>query len=263
MTAPLAPRPPDALAQPAAPPGFFTGTRELFAGLGYIVRTPAAWPLALVPVAVAGVVTVLVGATLLAIVTPRVAAMVGDHAVLAALAKILAGVLALILAALIGAGVAQPLSGPALNRLVRGAEAELGAPPWPQIGFVEDVGRALGSMMVGYMFGLPLLAILATITFFVPPAAVVTFPLKLVVLAILFAWDFCDYPLSLHGMPLGKRIALVVRHARAMIGFGLGLALLSLIPCAPFFALPIGVAGAARLVQRIERSERAARPVDG
>lgn len=260
MTAPLAQQPPGALAQPADRPGFFTGTRELFGGVGYIVRTPAAWPLALVPVAVAGVVTVLVGATLLAIVTHRVAALVGDHAVLAAFAKILAGVLALILAALIGASVAQPLSGPALNRLVRGAEAELGAPPWPETGFVEDMGRALGSMMVGYMFGIPLLVLLSIVSFFVPPAIVITFPLKLVVLAILFAWDFCDYPLSLHGMPLGERISLVVRHARAMIGFGLGLALLSLIPCAPFFALPIGVAGAARLTRRIQQFEKGGGP---
>lgn len=259
MSDPLATRPADALAKPLERPGFLTGTRELFAGFGFIAKTPSVWPLALVPVAVAGVTTAIVGTTLAAIVVPRVAALVGPHAVLAVLAKILAAVLVLILAALVGAAVAQPLSGPALNRIVRRVEADLGAPAWPDTGFVEDMGRALGSMLVGYMFGLPLLLLLSIVSFAVPPAVVVTFPLKLVVLALLFAWDFCDYPLSIHGMPLGARIALVVRHARVMIGFGLGLALLSLIPCAPFFALPIGVAGAARLTRRIEQFEASAR----
>lgn len=256
--APLVPVAPDPLATPAAPPSLLDGTRALFSGLGFIARTPAMWPLALVPVAVAGVVTAVVGGSVIAFVTPRVAAMVGPHAVLAVLAQILAAVLSLIVAALIGAGVAQPLSGPALNRIVRRVEADMGAPPRPETGFVEDMGRALGSMLVGYTFGLPLLAILAVISFVFPPAAVITFPLKLIVLALLFAWDLFDYPLSIHGMPLGQRIALVVRHAKVMIGFGLGIALVSLIPCAAFFALPIGVAGAARLARRIELLERGA-----
>ena len=88
-----------------------------------------------------------------------------------------------------------------------------------------------------------MLALLSLISFVVPPAAVVTFPLKLLVVAMLFAWDLCDYPLSVRGMPVGARVTLVARHVPAMLGFGLGLALLSLLPCAAFLALPIGVAG--------------------
>lgn len=259
MSSPLAPRSPDALAPPIERPGFLTGTRELFAGLGFVARTPAIWPLALVPVAVAGVTTTAVGATLASIVLPRVAALLGPHAVLAVLAEILAAVLVVIVAALIGAAVAQPLSGPALNRIVRRVEADVGAPAWPDTGFVEDMGRALGSMLVGYMFGIPLLVVLSIVSLLVPPAVFVTFPLKILVLALLFAWDFCDYPLSIHGMPLGARLNLVVRHARVMIGFGFGIALISLIPCALFFILPVGVAGAARLTRRIERFEEASR----
>lgn len=257
-TAPLAPRPAEPLALASERPGLLDGTRALFSGLGFIARTPAMWPLALVPVVVAGVVTTLVGGAVIALVTPHVAAAVGPHPVLAVLAKILAGVLALIVAALIGAGVAQPLSGPALNRIVARVEADMGAPARPETGFFHDMARALGSMLVGYTFGLPLLAVLSVISFLVPPAVVITFPLKLIVLALVFAWDFFDYPLSIHGMPLGQRIALVVRHARVMIGFGLGLALVSLIPCAAFFVMPIGVAGAARLARQIELFEQRA-----
>lgn len=259
MSSPLAPRPTDALATPPERPGFVMGTRELFAGLGFVARTPSIWPLALVPVAIALVTTTAVGATLATIVMPRIAALLGPHAVLKVLAQILAAVLVVILAALIGAGVAQPLSGPALNRIVRRVEADVGAPPWPETGFVEDMGRALGSMMVGYLFGIPLLAILSIVSLVAPPAVFVTFPLKIVVLALLFAWDFCDYPLSIHGLPLSARLDLVVKHARAMVGFGVGIALMSLIPCALFFVLPVGVAGAARLTRKIERFEEASR----
>lgn len=256
MSADLAPRAPNPLALPAEKPSFFDGTRALFGGLGFIARTPSAWPLALVPIAAAGLVTVVLGASISALVIPRVAAAIAPHsAVLAVIAQILAVVLMLVLAALIGVGVAQPLSGPALNRIVRRVEAEDGAPARPDTGFLEDIGRALSSMLVGYAFGLPLLAVLAVITFAFPPAAVVTFPLKLIVLALLFAWDFCDYPLSIHGLPVAARVRLVVRHARAMVGFGFGLALVSLIPCAALLILPAGVAGAAKLLRRIERWE--------
>jgi len=257
MTSALAPLPTGPLPRAAARPGFLDGTRALFFGFGFLARTPALWPLALVPLLIAVAATALLGGGAAALILPRVAALFGAHAVLALFAKILAGFLLAIVAALAGLGVAQPLSGPALNRILRRVEADLGAPAWPPTGFVEDVGRALSSILVGYGFGLPLLAALALISFLAPPAVVITFPLKLVVLALLFSWDLLDYPLSARGMPVAGRVALVARNARPMIGFGFGLALLSLIPCAALLALPIGVAGAARLTRQIERWEAA------
>jgi CysZ protein len=253
--APLAP-PADPLALAPTRPGFLDGTRALFGGFAFLVRTPATWPLALVPVMVAGLVGTLVFALGASLVFPYVAAHLGPKShLLAALVNVLAGALLAVIAAVVGLGLAQPLSGPALNRIVRRVEGSLGAPAWPQTSALTDVGRALGSILVGYTFGLPLLALLALISLFFPPAAVVTFPLKLVVLALLLAWDLLDYPLSIHGLPLGQRVAFVVRNARALVGFGFGLALLSLIPFAGLLALPAGVAGAARLTRGIERWE--------
>lgn len=259
MSSPLAPRAPDTLA-PTTRPGILAGAGALFSGFGFLARTPGTWPLALVPVAIIVAVTAALGGAAIHVLTPWFAGLFGERwAFLALLADLLAGALALIVAALVGFALAQPLSGPALNRIVRRAEAELGAPAWPPSGVIEDVGRALQSLAVGYALGLPVLAALALVTFLVPPAAVVTVPLKLVVLALLFAWDLCDYPLSIHGVPVGARVAFVARNAGAMIGFGAGLALLSLVPCMPFLALPAGVAGAARLTRRIELFEAAAR----
>jgi CysZ protein len=256
MSQALAPVPLDPLALAPARPGFLDGTKALFGGFAFLVRTPAAWPLAMVPVLVAGLVGTLAFALGAALVFPFVAARLGPTSHwLAALVNVLAGVLMAVIAAVVGLGLAQPLSGPALNRIVRRVEASVGAPPWPETSALTDVGRALASIAVGYTVGIPLLGLLALISLVFPPATVVTFPLKLVVLALLFAWDLLDYPLSIHGLPVAQRVAFVVRNARALLGFGFGLALLSLIPFAALLALPAGVAGAARLTRGIERWE--------
>jgi CysZ protein len=102
---------------------------------------------------------------------------------------------------------------------------------------------------------MPILALLVVVNIVVPPAVVVTVPLKLVVVALLVAWDLCDYPLSIRGVPIRERVAFMGRNAGAMVGFGFGLALISLLPCALFLAIPAGVAGATRLIATIERAE--------
>lgn len=257
----MAPVPPAPLAPPGARPGFFDGTSALFSGIWFVVRSPAVWPLALVPVGIAGLITAGVTAGTLHALVPVISRAFGPRlGFLATLVEILVAVLALIVAALLGFGIAQPLSGPALNRIVRRAEAEVGAPPWPPTGFLEDVGRALQSIGVAYAVGLPVLAVLYVVTLVFPPAAVVTFPIKLLVLGLLISWDLCDYPLSIHGMPVRARVAFVTRNLPAMLGFGFGLGLLSMVPCLMIFALPGGVAGAARLTRRIEQFEAASRP---
>jgi CysZ protein len=256
MTAALTPRPSGSIARPGARPGFLDGAGALFGGFGFVLRTPAVWPLALIPAAIACTVTTLVASLSLHFLVPAIAGLFGPRwHFLAVPADVLVGALALLVAALAGFGLAQPLSGPALNGIVRRVEADMGTPPRPPTAFAEDVVRALASIAVSYAVGLPILALLALVSFLAPPAAVVTFPLKLVVLAVLVTWDLCDYPLSLRGMPIGARIAFVARNAGAMIGFGFGLALLSLIPGALLLVLPAGVAGAARLARRIELFE--------
>jgi len=244
------------MSQATARPGFFDGVGALFSGFGFVLKNPPVWPLAMVPVAIAGLITTLVAGGTMHAVIPAVGRLFGGHlGLLARVVELLIGALALVVAALVAFGIAQPLSGPALNRIVRRAEEDLGAAPRPPTGFWEDVLRALHSIAVAYGVGLPVLAVLALVTFFFPPAGVVTFPLKLVVLALLVAWDLCDYPLSAHGMPVGARISFVGRNLGAMVGFGFGLALLSLLPCALVLVLPAGVAGAARLTRRIELFE--------
>jgi CysZ protein len=247
-------------AAPPERPGFGAGLRAFFGGIGFVVGNPSVWPLAMVPVVIATALTALLAWAGASVVPPFIASLIGPTtgtlgAVLTTIAQVAATLLALVLALLLGFGLAQPLSGPALERLVRRVEASVGAPTWPPTSVLSDMGRSLQSVIVGYAFGLPLLAILFVVDLVFAPAVVVTVPLKLLVTAMLLAWDVCDYPLSIRGVSIGTRVAFMKRNASAMIGFGIGLAIAAVVPCLLVFVLPFGVAGAARLTNQIERFE--------
>jgi len=242
---------------PAARPGFSAGVRSLFGGLGLIFGDPGLWPLAMVPILVAIVIIALLGWGAVSFVPEQVRALLGAHGggVLGTVVAVAATGIALIVSLLLGLALAQPLSGPALERIVRRVEAKLGAPAWPATTLLADVRRSLETVVVTYAFGLPILAALFVVNLVFPPAVVITVPLKLAVMAILLAWDLCDYPLSIRGVLVATRVAFMKRNAGAMLGFGFGLALLGLVPCLLVLVLPAGVAGATRLIVQIERWE--------
>jgi CysZ protein len=254
---PLVPVAPAPLGPPATPrPGLVAGAGAMLTGLGILVKTPALWPLALVPAAIGTAITAALSAVAVGFVPGLVAQWLGaEHATLGVIAGVLATVVAIVLALVVGFGLAQPLSGFALEKIVHHVEASEGATAWPQTSFLTNLKRSLASVAMSWAFGMPVLALLLIVNFVFPPAVVVTVPLKLMVVALLVAWDLCDYPLSIRGVPIRERVAFMGRNAGAMIGFGFGLALISLLPCALFLAIPAGVAGATRLIAAIERAE--------
>lgn len=259
--APIAPRP----SPPPPEPGFFHGVRALLGGFGFVLGTPSVWHLAAVPVVVALALTTglayggvdLASRHLPASVLAGAGATGVLGSVLATLLKIVAYLAIVIVAALVGFGLAQPLSGFALEGIVRRVEARLGAPAWTPPTFFQGLARSLQSVLVAAAFAAPVFAVLIVIGLVVPGAGVVTVPLKLLVTALLAAWDLCDYPLSIRGLPMGERVRRVRRHVGAMLGFGFGIALVGLVPGAIVLVLPAGVAGAARLMVEIERWESA------
>ena len=252
---PLAPFAPAPLA-PVAParPGLVGGLGAMFTGLGIIVKTPALWPLALMPLAIGAAISVALSGVAIGLIATLGAQWHGDD-LLGMLARVFFYGLAVILACVVGFSLAQPLSGFALERIVHHVEKSEGAPASPETTFLVNLQRSLASVALGWAFGLPILALLFAVTLVFPPAGVVTFPLKLVVMALLVAWDVFDYPLSIRGVPIRERVLFMKRNAGAMLGFGAGLALMSLVPGAILLAIPAGVAGATRLVATIERSE--------
>ena len=61
-------------------------------------------------------------------------------------------------------------------------------------------------------FGLPALLALTVASFLLPPLVFITVPLKVVVVGLLAAWDFLDYPFSLRSMGLRARLLLLPPH---------------------------------------------------
>jgi CysZ protein len=229
--------------------GFFAGAGAFFEGVGFVVGTPRTWPRAMVPMAMA---LVLVGG--LGVGGVIGAEAYAHHALGDGFGAGLLGVLlaagAIVLAVVIGVSLAQPLSGWALDGLVREQDRGMGVPPAPEQPMGHAALRSLASALLAIAAGLPLIVLLTLLGWIVPPAAVVTLPLKVVVASLLLAWDLLDYPLGLRGVGIGARIGWCMRNFGAMLGFGLAAMVVFVVPGLGLLALPCGVAGAARLVAR-------------
>jgi CysZ protein len=166
----------------------------------------------------------------------------------AALAALFA--LPAILAALVLAlTLAQPLSGRALDGIVREQRSALGLAAPPE---TSGSAAALSSLVAGlasFAVGMPIVAALTVIGWVVPPAMSVTVPLKVVVTALLVAWGLVDYPLAMEGMGVRDRLRWSVRNFGAMLGFGLAATVAFAVPGLGLLVLPCAVAGAARLTR--------------
>lgn len=253
--------PPGPGGAPAEKPGFGAGVGALFSGFGFVITNPGVWPWALVPVVILVVIAAIVGFGGYEALSHYLLPLLGKwatagHGAVRVVAKVLAAALAAGVGLLAGAALAQPLSGPALERIVRRVEKHLGMPAWPETTLAQEIGRSIEGLLLTTALAAPVFVLLFVIDLVFPPAVIVTTPLKIALTALVCAWDLCDYPLSIHGTKIRDRVALLRRHLGAVMGFGLGIALLSLLPCALLFALPAGVAGATKLVARLEAWER-------
>jgi uncharacterized protein involved in cysteine biosynthesis len=234
--------------------GFFDGVAAFFGGVRFVVTRPSVWGWALIPTALATILffglaglAVWGGSDLadrvFASTSSGVWATAGTVAV-----RIVLWLVGIVLAFLVALSLAQPLSGFALDAIARRQAAELGLPSWPDQPFVVSALRSLRVSLSALVISLPILALLSIVTLLVPPASVVTIPLKFLVTGLAVAFDFLDYPLSLRGEGVRSRLSFVRRHFLATLGFGTAAALLLLIPGVGLVLLPLGVAGATRLV---------------
>jgi uncharacterized protein involved in cysteine biosynthesis len=67
-------------------------------------------------------------------------------------------------------------------------------------------------------------------------------------IALLAAWDLIDYPFSLRGADVQARFTWMKRNFAAAFGFGAMIALVALVPFLGLLMLPVGVAGATKLI---------------
>jgi CysZ protein len=231
----------------------YEGFAAATGGIRFVLSTPRVWPFAAVPVVILLILTCALAGAGVWGAGQATGAILGEPESgwgqaggwLLWLALVLAfGFIGL----LIAMTLAQPLSGWALEIIaLRQEEALLGRTS-PQPPFLSGVLTGVRVAVVTLLAGGVLFVALFLVDLVFPPAVVVTIPLRFIAGAWLLAWDFLDYPLGLRGMGLRARFDWAMRHGRAFTAFGCFWALLMLVPGAFFFLLPLGVAGAARLV---------------
>jgi CysZ protein len=233
-------------------PGFSAGLFSVFRAFGQLARLTKAWPYTLVPtlvfvlLATAGVWASFgwlepMIEKLLPSATSWYARLGGS--LLGHLGALVVALGAVLLALVL----TPPLSAPALERIVGIVEADLGARPRPALGWLEEVACGFRALAAGAMFAVPVAALLWLVDVVFPPAAVVTTPLKILTTALLVAWNLIDYPLTLRGMRVRERLALVRAQWPSFVGFGLGFTAAFWIPCSGIVLLPVGVVAATRL----------------
>ncbi len=240
-------------------PGFGAGVSAVFGGFRTILGTPSLWPVSLVPVVVMLALEALLvmlawklGGRLIGRIVPAIPGEWGP--IIGGVLNYLAIAVLIVVCWFVAVPLAPPLSAPALERIVRRVETELGVPPRPSIGFFRELGCGFRALAGGLVATLPVFAILWILEFIFPPVAVVTTPLKFVVSSLLVAWGLFDYPLTLRGVGFRARLDLMRRNFSCALGFGLTFALALWVPCCGVALLPMGAAAAARLVAEIERA---------
>lgn len=233
--------------------GIGDGISAFFGGALFVVTTPRVWPLALVPAVI-----------LTALWTAFAALGIWGAVELSGLLispprgtwgeigywtlNLLFSALAILLAALIALALAQPLSGPALERISIVQERQLTGGEPAALGILHSVWVSVKALFLALALGGSAIVLLFLIGLLFPPAAIVTVPLKFLVGAWMLAWDCLDYPLGLRGLGVRDRIRWVQRNATAFTAFGLLGAVFTVVPGAVLLLLPVGVAGATRLL---------------
>jgi CysZ protein len=227
---------------------FLDGVRAYWAGLRFIALKPSNWPLALVPALVALTLSAGSFAGLYSLSRTWLVSGATEHPIRAALLSVLVAIVCLLVSVVLGFALAQPISGFALDGLARRKEAELGLRAADSVSAASQFWRSLRVTLFALCASLPLLAVLSVLTLLVPPAAVVTIPLKIVVTSFAIAWDMLDYPLAFRGMNVRDRLTFCTQHKAAVFALGLFGSASLLVPGLGLLLLPMGVVGATQLV---------------
>lgn len=235
----------------AARPGVWrraaAGAWHVPAGFFFLLRHPPFWPLAVLPAALAFVLSI-VGLVASWYYVPRVLAAfapardrVGDLGSLAA--SIALGLATLVTGAVLGLGLALLLTAPLLDLLSQRTEQrERGLPP------EQAPGRGLRFEVVSSLRGALFFAAAVPVAFLVGLVPFVGPPLASLWGAFALAFQFTDGPLTRRGRDFVEKLRWHQEWGPEILGFGLAALLAVLVPFANLLVAPALTVGAARLV---------------
>jgi CysZ protein len=240
-------------------PGFLTGVMAPFQGFHFLLTHSSTWSRALIPAILFTIILFslsIPGVWGMHILTNR---LIRKHTSRWAhigvwLLRIVLYIVAICLSLILALITAQPLSAPALESLVRAQERDLKYPNRPEESFWCSVWRSLRIAFISILISFAIFLILTLIEFFLPPAIILTTPLKFLTTGFIIAYDIIDYPLSLHLLGVKERVPWFRHYLWTTVGFGLAMEVIFLIPGAFLLLLPAGVCGATRLVVAAERA---------
>jgi CysZ protein len=156
--------------------------------------------------------------------------------------------IAFLFALVLALALAEPFSAFALDRISAAQQRAL-------TGFAAEspplhvaVWLSLVCVSFGIVLGGTALVALLAVDFFFPPAALVTVPLRILICSWMVAWNLLDYPLGRRRMGLLARLKWVGQHFGAFTLYGFLWAMLAVVPGIILVLLPMGVAGATRMV---------------
>jgi uncharacterized protein involved in cysteine biosynthesis len=153
-----------------------------------------------------------------------------------------------LLAVLLSLVLAEPLSCFALERISQAQERTLTGHVSHSPPLLRTLWMSIRVVSFALILGGSALVILFAVNLFFPPAAIVTVPLKAVVVGWMLAWDFIDYPMTLRHQGLRARLKWVFRNFGAFTLYGLMWTFFVVVPGVVLVLLPMGVAGATRMV---------------
>ena len=233
------------------------GIGAFFDGVRFVLQTRTVWWRAAIPALMALVLTVALAVAGIHFALPWAHRTFGDGLAEEVFAAALVALL-VVVAFMLALALARPLSGWALDGIVREQRRALGrggSLPLAPAGASGHVsaGQSVAASLLALGAGVPTLVALTVVGWLFPPAAIVTAPLGGAIAALLLAWDLLEYPLSNQGMPPAERARWCLRNFGSVLGFGLAAAAFFAIPVVGWLAFPFGVAGATRLAMQGRR----------
>jgi CysZ protein len=238
----------------------YEGLAATFGGIWFVIVTPRVWPYALVPALLLCVLLCgFAGLGFYGVEWSRAAVFGEPDSIWGHLGgwlmRLLLYLVTIAMALLLALALAQPLSGFALERIVRIQERALIGVLLEHSSFWSAVWVSTRATLMMLVVGGLVYTVLFVIDLCFPPVLPLTAMLRFVTGAWLLAWNFLDYPLSLRGLGLFARLRWSMHHFDEFTVFGALWAILLFVPGLFFLMLPMGVAGATRLVIAAEEMD--------